>query len=31
MNTIEGAWMLVRIAITKDWGAPSNIAWTDKA
>jgi hypothetical protein len=30
-NAIEGLWMPMRIAITKDWGAPSNIVWTDKA
>ena len=31
MNAIERTWMPMRIAITKDWGAPSNIEWTDRA
>ena len=31
MNAIESTWMPMRIAITKDWGAPSNIEWTDRA
>lgn len=31
MNAIEGAWMPMRIAITKDWGAPHTLEWTDRA
>ena len=31
MNAIEGAWMLMRIAITQDWGAPHTLEWTDRA
>jgi len=31
MNAIEGAWMPIRIAITKDWGAPHTLEWTDRA
>ena len=30
-NAIEQAWMPMRIAITKDWGAPSSIDWADRA
>jgi len=29
MNAIEGAWMPMRIAITKDWRAPHTLEWTD--
>jgi hypothetical protein len=31
MNALEGAWMPMRIAITKDWGAPHTLEWTDRA
>jgi hypothetical protein len=31
MNAIEGAWMPMRIAITRDWGAPHTLEWTDRA
>ena len=31
MNAIEGAWMQLRIAITKEWNAPHTIEWTDRA
>ena len=31
MNAVESTWMPIRIAITKDWGRPSTIEWTDKA
>ena len=31
MNAIEGAWMPMRIATTRDWGAPHTLEWTDRA
>jgi hypothetical protein len=31
MNALEGAWMSMRIAITKDWGASHTLEWTDRA
>jgi len=31
IGAIEGAWMLMRIAIIQDWGAPHTIEWTDRA
>jgi hypothetical protein len=31
MNAIEGTWMPMRITITKDWGSPHTIEWTDRA
>jgi hypothetical protein len=30
MNAIEGTWMLIRIAVTKDWGNPHTIKWTER-
>ena len=29
MNALEGAWILARIGITNDWGAPHTIDWSD--
>ena len=31
INATEGAWMPMRIAITRDWGAPHILEWTDRA
>lgn len=31
MNAIEGAWMPMRIQITREWGAPHTLEWTDRA
>jgi len=29
MNTVGGAWMPIRIAVTRDWGALHALEWTD--
>jgi hypothetical protein len=31
MNAIERAWIPMRIEITKEWGAPHTLEWTDRA
>ena len=31
MNAIEGVWMPLRIAITKEWNTPYTIEWTNCA
>jgi hypothetical protein len=31
MNAIEGAWMPMRIEITRKWSSPHTIEWTDRA
>lgn len=31
MNAQEGTWMPMRIPITRDWGAPHTLEWTDRA
>jgi hypothetical protein len=31
MNAIEGTWMPMRIAITKDWGAPHTFIRVDRS
>jgi hypothetical protein len=31
MNVIEGAWISIKIAIIKNWGAPYIFEWIDRA